>query len=894
MLCLYCCQRAYIKSCNVFTPTFKNVSNLCPHKLIIMRKVLLLLNLIMILPCSQIFANEPDSVYLFSYATNKNNNHNGLHFAWSRNKENWYRIGDEYGYVKSDYGRWGSEKRMINPYLIQGPKGMWQCVWSLNEREPLFAHAASADLIDWGRQSYPKITKGANFLRPVIFYDAKAGSYSITYTDTNGKYYRITTKDFKSYSPASEVPASKYQDAGITVKFSDGEAETGQVHKVPWMLVDKLVKTYNLSQYKNMQNGETTQQDNIRFAGLKPIEATISVDAKRAKPISDLLLGIFFEDINYAADGGLYGELVQNRDFEYNPRDKDWRDQSWNSTHSWTLKGNNAIFNIDSSAPIHPNNPHYAVLDTKTPGAALVNAGFDGIAVKEGDNYDFSIFTRQLDGNTGKLLVRLVSGQKGVVAEATLNTSTGSWKRDRLRLKANADASDAQLELQPQSQGRLAVDMISLFPEKTFKGRENGMRPDLAQTIADIRPRFVRFPGGCVAHGDGIDNIYRWKNTIGPLETRKPQRNLWNYHQSVGLGFFEYFQFCEDIGAEPLPVVAAGVPCQNSASGPNGGGQQGGIPMSEMDEYVQDILDLVEWANGDATTKWGKKRAEAGHPKPFNLKYIGVGNEDLISDVFEKRFTMIFNALKKAHPEITVIGTVGPFYKGTDYEEGWELANKLGVPSVDEHYYNPPGWFIHNQDFYDRYDRSKSKVYLGEYASRGNTLYNALAEALYLTALERNGDVVSMSSYAPLLAKEGHTQWNPDLIYFNNTEVKPTVNYNVQKIYGNNSGNEYLPGSITLSNNQDAVKKRIAYSVVCDSDNKNVIIKMVNLLPVTVNTSVAFANINFADSKAVKMVLQGNPADKNVKPAESDFTVSENFNVELAPYSFTIIRGKIK
>jgi alpha-L-arabinofuranosidase len=265
------------------------------------------------------------------------------------------------------------------------------------------------------------------------------------------------------------------------------------------------------------------------------------------------------------------------------------------------------------------------------------------------------------------------------------------------------------------------LDMVSLFPKKTFKNRKNGLRPDLAETVAAIRPRFIRFPGGCVAHGDGLDNIYRWKNTIGPLEARKPQPNIWRYHQSAGLGYFEYFQYCEDIGAQPLPVLAAGVPCQNSGIGPNGGGQQGGIPMSEMDEYVQEILDLVEWANGAANSKWGKLRAEAGHPAPFNLKYIGIGNEDLISDVFEDRFTMIYKAIRQKHPEITVIGTAGPFHEGADYRQGWALATKLQVPLVDEHYYEEPGWFINNQDYYDHYDRNKAKVYLGEYASRGNT-----------------------------------------------------------------------------------------------------------------------------------------------------------------------------
>jgi alpha-L-arabinofuranosidase len=366
----------------------------------------------------------------------------------------------------------------------------------------------------------------------------------------------------------------------------------------------------------------------------------------------------------------------------------------------------------------------------------------------------------------------------------------------------------------------------------------------------------------------------------------------------MGLGYFEYFQYCEDIGAAPLPVVAAGVPCQNSTCGPNGCGQQGGIPMSEMNAYVQDILDLVEWANGDASTKWGKLRAEAGHPAPFNLKYIGVGNEDLISDVFEERFTMIFNALKRTHPEITVIGTVGPFFEGTDYSEGWTLANKLKVPMVDEHYYVSPGWFINNQHFYDGYDRSHSKVYLGEYAAhaagRVRNLEAALAEALYLTSVERNGDVVSMTSYAPLLAREGHTQWNPDLIYFNGTTVKTTVSYEVQKLYGNNAGDEYIPASINFGNDSLSVQKRIAYSRVREKSTGDVIIKLVNMLPVTVNASMNVTDLIGGSGKTTKTTLAGKPADTSVQPVMAEMPTADLNAISLSPYSFTVIRCTAK
>lgn len=840
--------------------------------------------------------NEPDSVYLFSYATTKNNNHNGLHFAWSRDRVNWLTIGNEYAYVRSDYGRWGSEKRMLNPYLVQGPDGAWQCVWSLNEREPRFAHVTSPDLVYWDRQNYPAVTAGTNCVKPVISYDKAQGIYTISYT-ADGKYYQVTTKDLKAYTAAHEVAATAYKDNSASIALPGGTV-TGQVHRVAWAVADKLLKAYDLRQYQNSLNGETTLQDSFRFAGLKPVEATFTLQPEQKKPISDILLGIFFEDINYAADGGLYAELVQNRDFEYAVSDRDGRDTSWNSRHSWKLKGANASFTIDTFKPIHANNPHYAVLDVTTPGAALVNAGFDGIAVTQGQSYTLSLFARQQAGKSQKLLVQLVDGDK-VVAQATVSLAGSDWKKLTAVLTATATAANAQLQLQPLGAGRLALDMVSLFPVNTFKGRKNGLRADLAQSIADIHPRFVRFPGGCVAHGDGLGNIYRWKNTIGPLEGRKPQRNLWSYHQSAGLGYFEFFRFCEDIGAAPVPVLAAGVPCQNSGFQPGvGGGQQGGIPLNEMDEYIQDVLDLIEYANGDVKTTWGKKRAEAGHPESFHLKYIGIGNEDLISDVFEERFTLIYNAVKAKHPEITVIGTVGPNSDGTDYEEGWEIASRLNVPIVDEHYYQTPGWFINNQNYYDRYDRSKSKVYLGEYAAhlpgRPNNLETALAEALYLTALERNGDVVSMASYAPLLAKDGHTQWNPNLIYFNNTTVKPTVGYEVQKSYGVNSGTEYVPAGITLSNNQDAVVKRIGMSTVKDAATGDVIVKMVNLLPVTVNTTTHLKGITITNTEAVKTVLTGKPADRNAKTVTGSCTVGETFNTILAPYSFTVIRIKTK
>lgn len=837
-------------------------------------------------------SNSPDSVFLFSYATLADKGHSGLHFAWSADKSTWNPIGDAYGYIRSDYGEWGSQKQMNSPCLFQTPTGEWQCIWSLNGSVNQFAHAASPDLIKWGRQSYPYLEKGQTFRQPVVHYDRNKKEYAFTFI-SGDQYLKTTTKDFKTYSPPIPIPQTQYKDDRTTISLPAGGAVPGNITKVPRQSITNLEQFAKEKQQKANQVKEISpKNDSIRFAGIQSLTATITLKPMGRKPISDRLIGVFFEDINYAADGGLYAELVENRDFEYTPGDRKYHDTTWNNKHSWTAKDLN--FTIDSTTPLHPNNPHYAVLDATTPGGALINSGFDGIPLKKGEEYEFSVFARNDNGKSTDLLVKLVAQDGSILAQATIQTHAEQWQKYTAQLTAAADAANAQLEISPA--GRVMVDMVSLFPKKTFKGRSNGMRADLAEAIAAIHPRFIRFPGGCVSHGDGLDNIYRWKNTVGPIEARKPQPNIWRYHQSAGLGFYEYFQYCEDIGAEPLPVIAAGVPCQNSSLTAKGGGQQGGIPMSEMDQYTQDILDLVEWANGPVTSKWGKLRAESGHPAPFNLKYIGIGNEDLITDIFEERFTMIYKAVRQKYPDITVIGTVGPFYEGTDYEQGWALASRLKVPMVDEHYYESPGWFIENQDFYDHYDRQKPKVYLGEYASWGNTLFNALSEALYLTNLERNGDVVQMASYAPLLAREKHTQWNPDMIYFNNSEVRPTVNYEVQKLFGNNAGNEYLPSTIQLAvspsprgpANDQAMRKRLGVSIVRDTTNDAVIVKMVNLLPVPATIILDLGDLANG-RQAEKSVLQGHPDDKIVPVTVTTAIPATNVLDEtLSPYSLTV------
>ena len=821
---------------------------------------------------------KPDKVYLFAYSTLKNNGRNGLHFAWSTDQKNWFAIGPEHSFLKSDYGSWGpTGKCMQEPFFLKDDTGIFHCFWGVTD--DVFAHSSSRDLISWKRQDYIPAMKSAEkkqeakFIIDDVKVSRKNGQYEIHWTAEN-THYSNTTKDFKNYSE-TVIDADKNPDLRTEITIQ-GQTVKGTVTEVDWSLVDSLIKSMESSKFRDKQNDVSPKSDSLLFEKLKPVTAQISIKGKDSKKISNMLMGVFFEDINYAADGGLYAELIQNRDFEYSVNDKKGSDEKWNASMAW-----NGSFKLAKENAIHPNNSNYAIISKGT----ISNTGFDGIALKANEKYDFSVFARGAG-----FVVKLKTASGETLAQTALKPGS-SWKKLSAVLKPSKTVNDGYLEI--STAGETAVDMVSLFPQKTFKGHKNGLRADLAETIAAMQPKFMRFPGGCVAHGDGLHNIYRWKNTIGPLEARIPMRNIWGYHQSLGLGYFEYFQFCEDMGAQAVPVLAAGVPCQNSSDG--GAGQQFGIPMQEMDQYVQDVLDLIEYANGSTTSVWGKKRAEAGHPKPFNLKYIGIGNEDLISDVFEERYRMIVKAVQQKYPEIIVIGTVGPFNEGTDYNEGWALADDLKLPIVDEHYYQSPGWFINNQDFYDRYDRTKSKVYLGEYASRANKFYNALSEAIYLTAVERNGDVVSMASYAPLLAREKHVQWNPDLIYFTGNEVKPTVNYFVQQLYGQNPGDVYLQNTVKLSDADNEVTKRFGLSVVQDNASGDLIIKLVNILPVSVTPSIDLKDLSTTENENVSYtVLSGNPTNTTVKPVSQKVPIKEAFSKELPAYSFTVIRIKTK
>ncbi len=639
--------------------------------------------------------------------------------------------------------------------------------------------------------------------------------------------------------------------------------------------------------------------------------ATVTIQAAQpGKPISPDLFGIFFEDLNYAADGGLYAELVQNRSFEYSPAEQ----SSWSPTSFWELRkrgGGDCTLTVSTMRPIHENNPHYAILTVRTPGegVGIANGGFDGMPLKAGETYEASFWAYQAymgimwgRGDNSKAMpvtLRLETKDGEVLAEEKLEIKGREWRKVAVKLKPSRTVKDARLVLLANEQGALCLDMISLFPEQTFRNRPNGLRADLAQTIADLKPRFMRFPGGCLVHAGSVRRYYDWKDTVGPVEQRRAQPNYaWGYHQTMGLGYFEYFQFCEDIGAKPLPVVTAGVCCQHAGHSPGRG--QEGLPLDEMPAYLQDIFDLIEWANGPVTSKWGAKRAAAGHPEPFGLKYLGVGNEDEITPAFRERFKIIYEAMKEKHPEIVVVGTVGPFASGRDYDEGWKFARELKLPMVDEHYYVAPQWFWDNLSRYDKYDRDSAKVYVGEYAAHDrdkqrSTLRSALAEAAGMTAFERNGDVVHFASYAPLLARRNHTQWHPDLIYFTGTEVFPTANYYVQQLFGQNCGDSYVETTIDATN-----KLKLAVSTVRVSASGEMIVKIVNGANASTALKVEFAGVPEGDMTATRIVLTGPDADAYnedaqppvIKPVTELVTLKTSFAYEAPANSLTVFRFK--
>ena len=649
------------------------------------------------------------------------------------------------------------------------------------------------------------------------------------------------------------------------------------------------------------------------LTGALILASTLSVNAQKpmqapqgGKQISDELIGIFFEDISSSADGGLYAELLQNGSFEFNLAERD----GWGPGTAWRVIRPGHSLGLAQALqqdPIHPNNPNYMRLTTERvrefkdydgwKGFGLENHGFDGISVKADACYDFSFFARNVDGKDKQVRVSLVEpGKKArVLADTVLTVNGQTWTPYTATLRANGDCRNAALRVLVLTLGVMDVDQLSLMPQDTYKG--HGLRRDLAEALEALNPKFLRFPGGCVVHGggDGFWNTYRWKTTVGPKEQRRQLKNTWGYHQSMGLGYYEYFQMCEDMNMQPVPILPCGVSCQ----GANGGWDmwptqaQDVVPMQEMDEWVQDALDLIEWANGDETTKWGKVRAAAGHPKPFGLKYLGIGNEEKISPEFVERFKYMYAKITEKHPEIVIVGTAGPgSHPGNpDYEAGWKLARELDMPILDEHYYEKHDYFETSRQ-YDSYPREgKTKVYLGEYASKDKKMRDALAEALYLLHVERNGDIVCMTSYAPLFARKNATNWNPDLIYFDNERPFLTCSYYVQQMFGQSSGNYYYGDCVTFEGEKTNMQEQ---SVVLNTKTRQLFVKVCNAAADARKVNIDLSRFSGLKKNAVKTTLAGEPDQENnfdaqpVAPVRENVKVSKKMTVDMQPHSFVM------
>ena len=673
------------------------------------------------------------------------------------------------------------------------------------------------------------------------------------------------------------------------------------------------------------------------------LAATMSAYAQKTmkapaggKTISDELIGIFFEDISSSADGGLFAELIQNGSFEYNANERD----GWGPATAWkVIRPGHSLGYIQPSTSSVPGpgftNPYISkscmrlhaervkeYYDYKGwKGFGLQNDGFDGIVLKAGAKYDFSMRMSNI-GSGKQVRIALVEPQRGepkLLADHIFDipahqgaqgkdrklAAKEGWKEYTVTLTPNADCQKAALQILVLNEGDVYLDDVSLMPQDTYKG--HGLRKDLVQALADLHPKFMRFPGGCVVHGggDGFWDTYRWKNTIGPRHLRQGLKNCWGYHQSLGLGYYEYFQLCEDLDMQPLPILPCGVSCQGANGGWGMKSQaQDVVPMDQMDEWVEDALDLIEWANGDpATSKWAKLRAEQGHPAPFNLKYLGLGNEERISPEFCERFRYIYNKVMEKHPEIVIVGTAGPgSHKGNpDLENGWKLAEELGMPIIDEHYYEPNSYFL-NKRQYDSYPRDrKTKVYLGEYAAKDKKLIDALAEGLYLLHVERNGDIVAMTSYAPLFAKKNATNWNPDLIYFDNERPFLTCSYYIQQMFGLSSGNYYYGDCVKFEGDKEGVCQpaegvHYGQSVVLNTKTRQLFVKLCNASDQAKTANIDLSRFKSMKKTGTKTVISGKADDENnyeqqpIKPVTENMNVKKKMQVELAPYSFIMIQ----
>ena len=627
--------------------------------------------------------------------------------------------------------------------------------------------------------------------------------------------------------------------------------------------------------------------------GLQAQQHVMTVDvAKPTAKIQPTMYGIFFEDINFGADGGLYAELVKNRSFEF-PQ----------PFVGWIPFGNVTVL---SEKPSFDRNPHYVriVNDGRLLRAGLDNEGFTGIGLKQGEEYRFSVYARTPDAGSMKLSIELVRADGSNPLKKEIEIKGNEWKKETVILKSPFTDTHARLRIVLLTTGTVDMDHISLFPVKTWKGRENGLRADLAQALYDLNPGVFRFPGGCIIEGNSLDTRYQWKNSVGPVENRPLNENRWNYtfkhkafpdyFQSLGLGFYEYFLLSEDIGAEPLPVISCGLSCQYESNEV--------VPLDELDPYVQDALDLIEFANGDVETTWGKVRAEMGHPEPFNLKMIAVGNEQW-DKVYVERLEVFTKAIREKYPNIKVIGSSGPNASGDKFDYLWPEMKRVGVDLVDEHYYMEPKWFLENAKRYDGYDRKGPKVFAGEYAAhdyptqKANNLFAALSEAAFMTGLERNADVVHLATYAPLFAHVDAWQWNPDLIWYDNLRMMRTPNYYVQQMYGMNAGTDVL----RLQMDGEAVtgQDSLYATAALDVPTGEIILKLVNVGAKPSDVKIDFNGLKKRQLVSGSCTYLQNDDWKTVNSLEQEILVprvrpvqvkGQSMNIQLPARSFGVYR----
>lgn len=630
---------------------------------------------------------------------------------------------------------------------------------------------------------------------------------------------------------------------------------------------------------------------------------TITVQAdKPGAQINPAMWGIFFEDINFGADGGLYAELVKNRSFEFPDPLMGWIKISPSLAH-----GDLAVRTDD---PFDPNNPHYVrIISEGTAPFGLSNEGFRGMGVRKGEAYNFSAQIRGVDGSP-LLRLQLYGGDGSLLDSVVLQNFSSAWKKYSATLHPKDTDPKARLALVLDGKGIVDVDMVSLFPQHTWQDRPGGLRADMVQALADLHPGFLRFPGGCIVEGSVLARRYQWKNTIGPIEDRQLLINRWNYEfqhrptpdyfQTFGLGFFEYFQLCEDIGAEPLPILNCGMACQFNS------GEL--CPIDELQPYIQDTLDLIEFANGATNTTWGAKRAALGHPEPFHLKLLGVGNEQWGQQYID-RYTKFAQALKKKYPDVQLISAAGPDPADQRFQFAWTKLRGLHADIIDEHCYARPEWFFSNTHRYDNYDRNGPKVFMGEYAAQSdkvvsvknkNNLECALAEAAYMTGLERNADVVRMASYAPLFANTEAWQWTPDLIWVNSLKIYETPNYYVQQLFSCNRGDVVLPTQVDGIETNIAGIADLYASSTRDEKAGEIILKVVNSDGTARDVQINLPGAKNIASHATEYVLAGNPNDENtiqkpekIIPVKSAIeNAASSFTYDFAPHSLTILRIK--